>query len=160
MFVLCTKKELEKTKNFLYSRFGINKNYLNNFLCYKYKKSLFLITNDKKEIIQKLIFKKNIRSLGIEIFCDLRQLIPSSLGFGGVLKIEQIKSNFLILNREQAISFFENENIDAKKIESKNLLSSGYVIGIYNKKIIGTLYYDKLKEMCTPNLSFENKNIK
>lgn len=160
MYLLCTKKELEKTSNFLASRFGISKDYLNRFLCYRYKKSLFLITNEKKEHIQKLILKKNIRSLGIEFFCDIKKLIPSSLGFCGVFKAEQIKNNFLILNRNQAISFFENESIDSKKVISKNLLSSGYVIGIYNKKIIGTFYYDKTKEICTPNLSFENKNIK
>lgn len=160
MYLLCTKKELEKTSNFLASRFGISKDYLNRFLCYRYKKSLFLITNEKKEHIQKLILKKNIRSLGIEFFCDIKKLIPSSLGFCGVFKAEQIKNNFLILNRKQAISFFENESIDSKKVISKNLLSSGYVIGIYNKKIIGTFYYDKTKEICTPNLSFENKNIK
>ena len=159
MYLLCTKKELEKTSNFLASRFGISKDYLNRFLCYRYKKSLFLITNEKKEQIQKLILK-NIRSLGIEFFCDIKKLIPSSLGFCGVFKAEQIKNNFLILNRNQAISFFENESIDSKKVISKNLLSSGYVIGIYNKKIIGTFYYDKTKEICTPNLSFENKNIK
>lgn len=159
MYTLCTKKEFEKVKNYLDSRFGVD-NCIDNYVCYKYKKNLFLITNDKKEIIQKLTFKKNIRSLGIEFFCDLKKLIPSSLGFCAVLKADQIKKNYLILNREQAISFFENKDIDPKKIKFKDLLSSGYVIGIYNKKIIGTLYYDKIKEICTPNISFENKNIK
>lgn len=160
MFVICDNKNQDKIRNYFLSRFGIEKIFFEKYLFYKKNKSLFIITKEKEEQINKIISKNQIRSMGIELFCNLKETIPSSIGISAIFKADQIKTNYLMLDRKQAIDFFENKEININDILKKQVLSSGYVIAILNQKIIGTLYFDKEKKICKPNISFENNNIK
>ena len=157
-------KQLDlKTKlkliNYLNSRFGIDKYDLDYFIYIIKGNSVSIITDDHKGLILKMINTNFVKNIGIEIFSNYKDYTPSSLGFG-IFKVEQIKTNYAILDRALANEYFKNKEIETSKIKEKNILSSGYVICIFNGNVIGTANYNKEKNIIQPNLSFINEKIK
>jgi len=152
-------KTKNKLINYLDSRFGIDKYTLENYMFIIKGNSVSIIVSDKKEIIQKMINSNFVKNIGIEIFSNYKDYVPSSLGFG-IFKKQEIKNNFVVLDRTQTNNYFKNKEINISEIKDKNLLSSGYVICIYNNQIIGTARYLKEESKIMPNLSFVNEKTK
>jgi NOL1/NOP2/fmu family ribosome biogenesis protein len=159
MTKLLDLKTKTKIINYLNSRFGIDKSYLDNYMYIIKGNSVSVVISDRKEIIQKMINSNFVKNIGIEIFSNYKDYVPSSLGFG-IFKNSQILNNFVNLDRTQANNYFKGKEINTNDIKTKNLLSSGYVVCIYNNQIIGTAKYIKEETKILPNLSFVNEKIK
>lgn len=153
------KKTQLKIINYLNSRFGIEKEFFNKFLFIVSGKSIYIINNEYEKIILKQLNTPYIKNIGIELFSNYNEYTPSSLGFG-IFKKEQIKNNYLILTRKQTIQYFNGKKILIKEIENKTLLSSGFVICIFENNIVGCAKYLKEKEEIEPSLPYINDKIK
>ncbi len=149
--------EKERITNHLFSRYGIDKKYFEDYLFIYKHKALFVISNDKEEIIKKIINNRSVLNVGIELFSDSKQFVPCSLGFC-IINAKDIKSNYVVLKRKDVVDYLSGKEIAVEKIFDKNILSKGYVVCIYNNDIIGTCYYDETKLI--PNLAFINNKAK
>jgi hypothetical protein len=149
--------EDKKTLNYLFSRYGINKDYFNNFLFICNNNKLFIITKDKQEIIQEILKKKDVVNIGVELFCDIKKMIPCSLGFC-VIDANVVKQNYVVFNRQLVVDYLAGKKISINDVVKKNILSKGYVICLYNNNVVGTCYYEE--NLLTPNIAFENKRAK
>jgi len=153
------QKTKKKIINYLQSRFGINKNFFDNYVFTIKGTSISIINSDKEKDINKIINTNFIKNIGLEIFSNYKEYRPSSLGFS-IFNSKQICQNFVELNRKQANDYFQNKEIKVDDIQKKNLLSSGFVVCIFDKYIIGTAEYIKSENIIKSNLSFINKKIK
>jgi len=160
---IMTESEQNRLLKHLESRFGISEKIFSKFIFLSQGNSSFLISNDKKAEIKKIISQnaETIKSAGIELFSDNKRFIPCSLGFC-TFDFKDIMQNFVVIERQQAKDYFEGTTIDVKKIidNHKNLLSDGYIIAIYNETIIGTLLFEKKQGKLIPNIVYKNKNVK
>ena len=147
----------ERVINHLFSRYDISKDYFDNYLFLIKNKSVFIICKEKNEIIQKLITNKSVINVGIEIFSDIVKFRPCSLGFC-VFDKNEIKQNYVILKRSQVVDHLNGKEIDVDNVSNKNILSTGYVICIYNNKVVGSCLFENNKLI--PNLAFVNQKAK
>ncbi len=159
MTKLLDLKTKNKIINYLNSRFGIDKYFLDNYIYIIKGNSISIITNDKFDLIKKTINSNFVKNIGIEIFSNYRDYTPASLGFG-IFKESQITINYIKVNRNQANNYFKNIELDVNDCLDKKLMSSGYVVCICDGNIIGTGKYLKEKNTIIPNLSFVNEKIK
>ncbi len=160
-----TKKLDEKTRtklvNYLESRFGIDKNFFDNYLFTISGQSVSILSFSKenKRTIEKLLNTNYVVSFGLEIFSNYKNYVPSSLGFS-FFPAEKIKQNSVEITREQAKNYFSGKNISVSEIKKKSLLSSGFVACVFGDQVIGTARFDNEKQIITPNLSFVNEKTK
>lgn len=160
-----TKRLDEKTKtklvNYLNSRFGIDKNFFENYIftITGHSVSIVSFSKENKKIIENLMTTNYVISFGIELFSNHKDFTLSSLGFG-IIPAERITQNFVKLNREQANNYLSGKEIETKDIKNKYLMSSGFVACILEKQIIGTAYFNKDKQVIIPNLSFINEKTR
>jgi hypothetical protein len=143
--------------NYLFSRYGVSKDYFENYLFLYKNKSIFIISKDKKDAVKKIITNKSVVSLGIELFSDIKHFTPCSLGFC-VINKNEIKQNYVVFKRQQVVDYLNGKNISINNISNKNILSNGYIICIYENKIIGTCTYEN--KILIPNLAFINTKAK
>jgi hypothetical protein len=160
-YCILKNKQKHKIINYFNSRYGINKEFFNNYLLIKKNKIVSIISNfNLEEKYIKEINKNNelnIKNIGLEIIADLKKLIPSSLGVT-IFSFKDIKFNYIEINRSKAISYFKKENFTLNDCINKNILSNGYILVVYNKKIIGSAYLENNK--IKPNVVFINSKIK
>jgi len=159
------KKLDEKTKtklvNYLESRFGIDKNFFEDyfFTITGHSVSVVSFSRENRKVIESLLNTNYVVSFGIELFSNHKDFTLSSLGFG-FISAEKIKQNFVEMTRAQANYYFSGKDVDCGDIKKKNLLSSGFIVCLFDKQVIGTAYFDKEKQIIKPNLSFVNENTK
>jgi hypothetical protein len=115
MTKLLDLKTKNKLINYLDSRFGIDRSTLENYLFIIKGNSVSIIVSDKKEIILKMINSNFVKNIGIEIFSNYKDYVPSSLGFG-IFKKQEIKNNFVVLDRTQTNNYFKNKEINVSEI--------------------------------------------
>lgn len=160
-----TKKLDEKTRrklvNYLNSRFGIDGCFFDDYLftISGHSVSIIFQTKETKRIIENQMRQNFTMSFGIELFSNYKDYTPSSLGFG-VFKKEQITQNYIELNRKLANEYFSGKVIELKEIKNYNVLSSGFVICVFDSYVIGTAFFEKNTEEIKPNLSFVNEKIR
>lgn len=154
MFKIYNKK---RVINHLFSRYGISKEYFKDYLFFIKNKSVFIISKDKEDIINKIINNKSVVSLGLEIFSDIKHFVPCSLGFC-VIEKGEVKQNYVFLKRGLVVDYLNGKKINVNDVSKKNILSKGQVICIYNNKIIGSCLFEK--NMLVPNLAFINQKAK
>ncbi len=147
--------ENKKIINHLVSRYGFSKEYLDQFLFLFKHKSVFVISKDKEEVIKKIL-NKAVFNAGIEIFADKKHFVPSSLGFSAFCA-KEIKYNFVVLNRDLVVDFLKGKPFSLEQVVNRNILSKGYIVCIYDNKIVGTCLYE---DQLTPNIAFTNKKAK
>ncbi|MFH0906520.1 MAG: hypothetical protein V1824_04245 [archaeon] len=157
-FQVLENKIKDKLISHLFSRYGIDKQYFKDYEFYKHENSVYLLSKKYCKAVNINLKDKQLFNVGLEIFADYKKYLPSSIGFE-IFKTKQIKQNFVVLDRGQAISYFQNKELEVNKIKEKNILSDGYLIVIYNNYIIGTIEL-KNKSTLFPNLSFVNYDVK
>ena len=119
MYKIITEKN-NRIINHIYSRYGISKEYLSKYLFLCNKTSMFVISKEKEEIIKKIIKTRKIKliNIGIEIFSNMKEFVPSSLGFT-FISAKEIKLNYVILNREQVVEYLKGNKIKIEDILEK-----------------------------------------
>jgi hypothetical protein len=153
MFEIIKLKIKNKLLNYLYSRFGIDKEFFDNYDFFIFGKKVFILSKQKNINFVNILNLKNLESIGIELFVNYKEYLLSSLAFT-IFDYKIITQNYIKLNRKQAQEYFRSKTIlfDEINNNNKNILSFGNVIAIYNEKIIGVLRYTKSKEFITNNI--------
>jgi NOL1/NOP2/fmu family ribosome biogenesis protein len=161
MTKILDEKTRRKLVNYLNSRFDIDSCFFDNYIftISGHSVSIIFQTKETRRIIENQLKQNFTISFGIELFSNYKDYTPSSLGFG-IFNKEQITQNYIELNREHANDYFSGKVINLKESKNYKVLSSGFVVCLFDSFVIGTALFEKNTETLKPNLSFVNDKIK
>ena len=147
-FDLLKEKEKQKIVSHFLERYAVPKDCFKDYIFLKNKHFVWI---GNKELEDFLYQRLNFYSVGFLFLMDVKTFKPTTATIRFLDK--NIKRNLLLLNEEEAKSFFAGKKFSITEKEASVLDSTGYVALRNEKYFLGSAWFDKKLLSIHPNIS-------